>query len=219
MASRNVETAVAERDAGIESYVKGARGWYAQLVPAHMSPDHFQALLLNVLRKDPKGKLRAAAAANPLSFKAAANECARLGLVPGVTGWFVPYENRKQQTWEITLIVDWKGEVENIYKANPDVVAVESQVVRTGGAKADYFRRPGPGRPMPEHEIADDGLATAAERGPLMAVYAYCRYRDGAISTCIVLTRDEVAKIRAKAKTTDFWGPACSRTPGPAPPG
>jgi recombination protein RecT len=207
MSRQTVTAAVEKQGQGIEAYIKAAAPWYTQLAPTHMDASQFQGLLLNMLRKDLK--LLDAAERNKHSFRAAANECCRLGLVPGVTGHFVFFEDRKRGgPPEITLIVDWKGEVEQIYRS-AEVAAVVAEVVRggQGAEKPDLFRWSPTRMKVPEHEIADDGLATAAERGPLRAVYAFARFRDGEVSTCVVLTRDEVAKHRAFAKTYKFWGP------------
>src|SRR5258708_5922368 len=186
----NLVAAVDRQQNSIETYVKGARGWYSQLVPAHLTPEHFQALLLNMLRTN--DNLAKAAERNPLSFKAAANECARLGGTPGVDFYFVPFQNRKKGTVEIIPMSGWQLEVQHMHNADPNVVAVECEVVRRGGPKPDYFRRTGPGRPLIEHEIADDGLASRDERGHLAAVYCYVRYRAGSVSTTTVMLANEV---------------------------
>lgn len=187
----------------VEGRIRQARGWFAAVVPAHVNPDQFIALALGVIRRDPQ--LTAAAIQNPASFMVALAECARLGLVIGDTYHLTHFRNRETGVPDIVGMTDYKGEIQMIYNAG-SVAAVHCQVVRRGGPKPDRFRWQ-PGMTLPDHVIADDGLASEDERGPLQGVYAYATLRGGGYSAVIVMSRSEVAKHREASKTDKFWGP------------
>jgi recombination protein RecT len=193
------------RLAETEARVEKALGWFARVVPRHVDAEQYVAMAIGVLRRKPK--LAEAAWTNPQSFMWALSECARMGLVPGDTYHPVPFWNSKESRYEITGIVDYKGEVDMMYRSG-GVSSVHCQLVR-GGPTAhspDHFRWQ-PTMELPEHVIADDGLADAEDRGPLRAVYAYARLTTGGISEVAVLNRMEVMRARDSAKTKDFWGP------------
>jgi len=203
-----VRGAVAERDAqqaevaGIEARVRAARDWFNTVVPSHIDGDQFIAMCIGALRRN--HDLMQAATLNPGPFMVAASECARLGLVPGETYHFVAFRNRDTGFSDITGIVDYKGEIDMIYRAG-GVLSVHAQVVRA----ADKFVWR-PGMELPLHEILPNdsgqlGLADEDERGPLTGVYAYARLADGGFSDVIVMPLSEVAKHEAVAKTDKFW--------------
>ena len=186
--------------AAIEQKVNDALGWFTRVVPAHVNPEQYVALAVGVLRKD--RKLAAAAMANPASLMVALSDCARMGLIPGETYHLTHFGNTKTGVRDIVGIVDYAGEIDMMYRSG-GVQSVHCEVVR----RNDAFRWQ-PGMILPEHEIADDGLASDEERGPLRAVYAYARLTTGGISQVAVLSKDTVMGYRGRAKTMDFWGPA-----------
>lgn len=191
----------ADREA-IEGRITGARSWFNSVVPSHINPDQFVALCIGALRKDPD--LQAAAVANPGPFMVAASDCARMGLIPGETFHFVAFGNTSTGLKDITGIVDYKGEIDMIYRAG-GVTAVHCQVIRA----ADHFVWR-PGMEIPEHVIKENshgqvGLADEGDRGPLTGVYAYARLLDGGVSEPIVMARSEVMKHKDAAKSKKFW--------------
>jgi recombination protein RecT len=186
----------------LEGRITGARAWFNSVVPSHINPDQFVALCLGALRKDPD--LQAAAVANPGPFMVAASDCARMGLIPGETFHFVAFNNRETGLKDITGIVDYKGEIDMIYRAG-GVTAVHCQVVRA----TDHFVWR-PGMEIPEHVIKENehlqvGLADDSDRGPLTGVYAYARLLDGGVSEPIVMARSVVMQHKAAAKSKKFW--------------
>lgn len=210
MNNRTVRAEVAERDDEkremniAEKRIREAQDWFAGVVPSHVDPHQYMLIVLGALRKNPK--LMEAAIANPGSLMQAASECARLGLVPGDTFHFVPFKDKNQGYRPvITGIVDYRGEIDMIYRAG-GVVSVHAQVVR----KNDQFAWRPNVMTLPMHEIGGDqaqpGLGDQADRGPLTGAYAYARMRDGGYSEPIVMGRSEIRKHWAAAKTKDFWG-------------
>jgi len=203
----------------VKQQVRQNRAWFNTVVPAHVDGDQFVALCLGVINKG-GDKLVQALVDNPHTFLQSASECARMGLVPGETFHFVPFRNKQGNgTWayEITGIVDYKGEIDLIYRAG-GVTAVHCHVVR---AKDAFVWHPGQ-MEIPFHRIyqpegaTQEGLAGAEERGHLTGVYAYCVMASGGFSQPSVMGASEVRMHRAAAKTDKFWGPLWE--PGDKPP-
>lgn len=205
----------------LEVRVKHALNWFGAVSPQHVDPEQFVNLCLSVLRRNPK--LMRAAMETPLTFMAAASECARLGLAPDSDEYyFVPFRNKvKEQDEEgrwheryenqVQGITGYKGELNLIYRAG-EVRAVHCHVVRE---KDEFTWRPG-SMEVPHHVIhAPDfaqhqmGLAgdTVEERGILTGVYAYAEMIRGGFSQPVVMGASTVKRYRAVAKTDAFWGP------------
>lgn len=217
-ATRTLRDAVADRDDDadratvaierVKGQVRQNRNWFATVVPRHVDAEQFVALCLGVISKGDKW-VKLALYQNPHTFLQAASECARLGLVPGETFWFVAFKNKHAgNTYEITGIVDYKGEIDLIYRAG-GVVGVHCHVVR----EHDTFRwRPGD-MDVPYHVIhapegsAQEGLASVEERGHITGVYAYCTMAGGGYSQPTVMGLSEIKRHRSYAKTDKFWGP------------
>ena len=206
-----VAGAVAERRGkSVDDRARAAESWFGVLGPSHTNPAALVQLSLAQLSRVPK--LREAADQNPDSFLSAMAECARLGLMPGDTYFYVPFWHKGKDGapghWEVTGIVHWTGEVELMYRTG-EVEAVVVQVVRA----ADQFAWDPSTMRIPEHHIAPNesaqvGLADETERGKLTGVYCYVRFHGGGTSFPTVMTPAEVAKHRKISKSgTSFWGP------------
>jgi recombination protein RecT len=199
---------IAEIRADIEGRVTKARGWFDKVKPRHIDADQFIALCMGALHKDVE--LVRAAYANPEPFMVAVSECARLGLVPGTTYHFVAFESpRGSGNYEITGMVDYKGELDMIYRSGK-VASVHFDVVRANDTFV--WRR---GMEIPHHVIhapefapEQEGLAgdSLDDRGILTGVYAYARLLSGGFSEPVVMSKDAVMKRRGVAKTDKFWG-------------
>lgn len=185
-----VTQAVAQRDAGPAELVRQSRPWFATIVPSHIDAQAFVAMTIGYLRRQPK--LAAAANRNPASFMAALSECARLGLVPGDTFHLVPFEDRRNNTVEITGITDYTGEIELIYRAGA-VASVKAEIV----CQRDRFVFT---TDMDRPEHAPDWFG---DRGELIGAYAYAVMKDGATSKVIVYSRAEIERVRAVSRAGD----------------
>lgn len=191
MTTTTVSQAVARREAGPDNLVRQSRGWFATIVPSHIDASAFVALVIAYLRRNPK--LAAAATRNPASFMAALSECARLGLVPGDTFHLVPFEDRRNETVEITGIIDYTGEIELIYRAGA-VASVKAEIV----CSRDVFRFT-TDMDCPEHAPNWFG-----DRGDLIGAYAYAVMKDGATSKVVVYSKAEIDRVMAVSKTKDL---------------
>ena len=178
-----VTQAVATRDNGPAQLVRESRSWFATIVPSHIDANAFVAMAIAILRKNPQ--LARVAGQNPQSFMAALSECARLGLVPGDTFHLVPFGG------EIQGLVDYKGEIELIYRAGA-VASVKAEIVY---GKDDVRYTTDMDRP--EHAPNWFG-----DRGELIGAYAYAVMKDGATSKVVVYSKAEIDKVRAVSKSS-----------------
>jgi recombination protein RecT len=197
--------AVARRS-DIEARLDKHVGWFDTIMPSHMPARQLVALAVGEFRK--VRDLREAAEANPASFMAAVAECARLGLVPGDTGFLIGFKDKNAPGGKaVSFMTHWRGEVELIHRTG-EVETVVCQIVR----KHDHFRWVPSEMRIPEHHIPEDddsgqvGLSGAVQRGPITGVYCYVRFKDGGRSFPTVMHISEVRKHYDVAKTHKFWG-------------
>ena len=177
-------TAVAKPTPGalVAEYAKD----YAMVLPSHIKAEQWVRVSQGLLRRDQK--LAAAAAQNPGSLLSALLDCAHKGLEPGDTYHLVPFKG------EIVGIVDWKGELEMIYRAGA-VASVTCECVYEG----DTFKWV-PGimdRPVHEPNWFDPERVTR----PMIGVYAYAVMKDGATSRVVVMSSTEVEQVKKVSKT------------------
>lgn len=194
----------------VKAQLRQNRSWFSTVVPKHIDADQFIALCLGAIKKGSE-ELVQALVGRPDTFLQAASECARMGLVPGETYHFVAFKNKQSgggYAYEVTGMVDYKGEMDMIYRAG-GVRSIHCHVVRLH----DTFRwRPGE-MEVPHHVIhapdgsMQEGLASTEERGNITGVYAYCVMADGGYSQPTVMGISEIKRHRSFAKTEKFWGP------------
>jgi recombination protein RecT len=223
--STPAEIAVAE----MKKKITGHLGWFENVVPSHIDAKWFMSLCLGAINRGSDELVRALVDA-PDSFLWAASECARKGLVPGETYYFVPFRNNTDKQrgpyYQVTGITGYTGEIEMIYRSG-GVISVHYAAVRA----RDRFRWQPNLMELPEHHIAGQGVTAELreqlgdelvaamleqeglaggleERGPLTGVYAYAKLAGGGYSQPAVLGRAAVMRRRASAKTQQFWGPA-----------
>lgn len=169
-----------------------------RIVPDHIKPEAFIALVLAAVNRDPK--LKRAALLNPESLVYAMRQCAILGHNP-VRGQFVftPFNNSKATGGvEIVGIEEYRGVIERMFRAG-GVVSVHAEVVR----KDDVFRRVRGALPIHEYDERADPI----KRGHLDGVYAWAKMHTGDLSQVVWMNRSTVKKHRDVAKTDAFWGP------------
>ncbi|ASU81550.1 hypothetical protein CDO52_00965 [Nocardiopsis gilva YIM 90087] len=185
--SQTVRGEVARQESGPAAVITQYANWFASILPSHVDKRGFIALAKAHLRKN--SKLAAAAERNPSGYMMCLSECARLGLVPGDTFHILHFENRRAETVDLVGVVDYTGEIELIYRAGA-VSAVKAEIVY----ERDFFRFT-PDMDRPDHQPDWWG-----ERGEMAGVYAYAVMKDGATSRVVVMSRDEVMKVKAVSK-------------------
>ena len=190
----------AELLAYVDEEIRKCRTWYAAMVPSWADAGQLVAIAVMLMHKSPK--LAAAAATNIPGLLGCLADCAMMGLIPGKTYHLTFFRNKHNPgVYDIVGMVDYAGEIEQMFRSG-GVASVHCEAVRANDV---FFYQPN--MILPEHVIADDGLAEVEDRGPLRAVYAYARLTTGGISQVVRLPKGKVMAARDHAKTLDFWGP------------
>jgi recombination protein RecT len=187
---------VAERQTGTGSEVTKASGPPATLgalvqqmrpelaraLPKHMDADRLARITLTVLRRTP-----ALNRCSPESFAGALMTCAQLGLEPGPTGeaYLVPYGT------ECTLIIGYRGMIK-LYWQSPLAKSIDAQVVY----EHDEFDYAYGLQPFLVHK------PRLNDRGSAIAYYCAVTLANGG-QAFVVLSRDDVEKIRKRSKAKD----------------
>lgn len=189
--SQAIEKAEGKPDAMMATY----KDDFALVLPSHINADQWVRTCQGIVRRNPT--LLRVARDNFGSFMAAMLRCAHLGLEPGDTYHLVPFGK------EVVGIVDFKGEIELMYRAG-EVVSVVAEVVHQNDTfiwtpgKVDHetpARWEG-GMQRPFHDV--DWFA---ERGEMVGAYAYAEMRTGATSRVVVMNRAQIMKRKAVSKT------------------
>ena len=148
-----------------------------QSLPKHLPPDRFLRVALTCLTKTPK-----LGDCDPASFFAAMLTLTQLGIEPdGRRAHLIPYGKTVQ------LILDYKGIAELVMRSGI-VSTLHADVV----CENDEFQ-------ADKGQIVFHRVDYRKPRGEVYAVYAICRFKDGAEKTD-VMTRDEVESVRARSR-------------------
>lgn len=177
--------ALAKQNNTPSALIEQYRNDFALVLPSHIKPDQWVRLSQGVMRRNKE--LARIAMANPGSFLSALLDCARLGLEPGDTYHLVAFGN------EIVGIPDYTGLIELIYRTGA-VSSVKAELVYEN----DKFRYDPGTMDRPEH--SPDWFS--GDRGKLIGVYAYALMTDGAVSRVVVMTIDEVERVRAVSRSS-----------------
>jgi len=144
-----------------------------------------------------------AASRNPLllecdqaSIVRAVMTASQLGLEPGSPiggAHLVPFRNGRTGKHEAQLIIDYRGLID-LARRSGNIVSIEAHVVH----KADRFTCQFGLDAKLEHEPS----WTAEDPGPMVAVYAVAKLKDGG-EQAEVMTRAQVDAIRKRSRASD----------------
>lgn len=176
------------------------------VMPEHVTPQTFIGLAMAYVRRDPY--LARAAVANPLSLVTSLREIAAWGHVPmkGIAAIVAYKSDMKKHPehngFQIQAIEEVGGVIQRIHRAGA-VSAIHAEVVR----EKDFCKYNRTKMALPDHDY--DEYASAEDRGPLKAVYAYAVMLNGQPSAPVWMPKSVVMKHRAVSRSGDqFWGPA-----------
>ncbi len=158
-----------------------------EALPSHMSAQRLARIALTEVRKNPK-LLQASQA----SFIGALLTTAQLGLEPGALHqvYFVPYYNTKLQSFEVQLIVGYKGLLDLVYRSG-EISSISANTVYSN----DFFEFEYGLNEKLRHIPKIDG-----PRGEFYAVYAIAHFKNGSYHF-VVMTKEEIERIRKRSKT------------------
>lgn len=155
------------------------RQQFAAALPRHLTPDRFIRVATTALMRTPK-----LAQCSPESLMKCLLDLSSLGIEPdGRRAHLIPFENKKANTVECTLIIDWKGLAElaqrsgQIAKLHADLVCENDEFAYDLG------------------EVLYHRIDFRKDRGVPYAAYAMAVTKDGA-KYCAVMTRAEIYAIR-----------------------
>lgn len=193
------------------------RDEFAPALPAHISPERFQRVVVTAANLNPD-LLRA----NRLSLFNACAKAASDGLVPdGRDGALVIFNTKEKFKGEdgkdrerYIQKVQWMPMIAGIIKKarqSGEISALGARIVYAKELEGRGFN-PVTGEPIPprfEHKVID-GVPTVnhdpilwGERGPMVLVYSYVRFKDGT-TDFEFLHADDVAKIRNVSRAKDY---------------
>ncbi len=158
-------------------------------LPKHMNVERITRIAMTEIRKNPK-----LLQASQTSLLGAIMTSAQLGLEPGVLGnaYLVPYYNTNLKSYEVQLIIGYKGLLNLVYRSG-EVSSVYADVVY----EKDTFE-------------FEQGLTEklrhipklTGDRGAIIAVYAIAHFKNG-MHYYIVMSHDDIEKIRSRSKAPD----------------
>lgn len=159
---------------------------FAAALPKHLKVDRFCRVAITALSRTPK-----LTQCTQESFFKCLLDLSALGLEPdGRRAHLIPYNNRKANTVECTLIIDWKGLAELamnsgiIAKLHADIICENDEFEYNLG------------------EVTKHVVNWKKPRGAMYAAYAMAVTKDGA-TFVQVMTKDEIEGIRARSKSKD----------------
>lgn len=197
-----------KRATDIRALLERHKGQIALALPKHLSADRLVRVALTAIQRTPK-----LLEADQVSLFAAIIQSAQLGLEPdGALGqaWLIPFRNAKRNVIEVQFQPGYRGLLALVRRSG-ELSSVEVRAVYS----KDHFRFQYGIQSVLEHTPWDPGAAAdparydseaaytaAVDAGPLIAVYAIARLKDGGLQW-EVMRRHEVNAIRARSKSKD----------------
>ena len=190
------ETALAQRDPRVDKIraaFQAAGPKLSASIPAtmkkHMTPDRIANIVVSAALRQP-----ALLECSPASILKSCMTATALGLeCDGLLGgaYLVPFWNSKTRQKEAQFIVGYRGLID-LARRSGNITSIEAHVVHS----TDKFRCQFGLDPKLEHE-PDWNAETP---GPMVAVYAIARFRDGGYQF-EVMTRAQVDAVRSMSKS------------------
>jgi recombination protein RecT len=166
----------------------------AMALPRHITPERMIRVAMTTIQKVPK-----LLQCRPAELLAKVIEASQLGLEPdGVLGYayLVPFFNKKRDVMECQLIPGYKG-LMMLARRSGHVSTLYAKVVYQEDAYTIKYGI----EPTLEHTPAD-----SPDPGPMVAVYAVCRLKDGGVQYEWMWTREvEAIRKRSRAANDGPW--------------
>jgi recombination protein RecT len=169
----------AKRDIRTMIQSSAVRDQMAMVLPKHLTADRMARVACTTIMRVPK-----LAQCTPESLLNCLMQCSQLGLEPdGRRAHLIPFENRKNNTVECTLIIDWKGLAElalrsgSIAKLHADLICEKDEFSYDMG------------------DILHHRIDFKQPRGEPYAAYAMAVTKTGE-KFVQVMTRDEIEGVR-----------------------
>ena len=181
-----------KQSAGLPTTVKGwltseyFKQQIALALPKHMTADRFMRVALTALTRIPK-----LANCTPNSVIKCMLTCSELGLEPdGRRAHLIPFENRKMNCVDCTLIIDYKGLAE-LAQRSGTISNIHADIV----CENDDFQ-------VNRGQLVSHVVDYKKPRGPMYAAYALIRFKDGG-EKCEVMSKQDIDRIRSRSKAAN----------------
>jgi len=167
----------------IRALIEGQKNEIARALPKHMDADRLARIAFTTIRST-----RGLATCTPESLLGGLMTCAQLGLEPGPLGhaYFVPFKN------EVTFILGYKGMIELALRSGKIVSLIAREVYEHDEFEVAYGL---------EDALRHKPVITG-DRGRVIAYYAVAKLVGGG-HAFVVLSRDDVEKIRKRSRAKD----------------
>lgn len=156
----------------------------------HLTAEKLVKLVLVACSRTPK-----LMQCHPMSVLQAAMSSAELGLAPGPLGqcYFIPFENRKNNTIECQFIIGYRGLIE-LARRSGNIVSIQAEVVRAGDEFEFAYGVTTTFRHVPK---------AADANAPVTHAWAIAHFVGGG-HQLVVMTKAEVDRIRGMSKSGQF---------------
>jgi recombination protein RecT len=185
----NKKEMVAANQSKVYSLLEKMKPQIAHALPKHLDVNRFVRTALTEFRKTPL-----LWECEPMSFVGCCVMLAQLGLELGPLGqaYLLPFRNNKTNTYECTMIIGYKGQID-LARRSGQIISLSAHAVFDN----DIFNFAYGLNEVLEH------VPTLRDRGELKAVYAVARLVGGG-HQFEVLSIPDVEKVRMKSKAKDF---------------
>jgi recombination protein RecT len=161
-----------------------------KVLPAHVTPDKFMRVVLTAIAQTP-----ALAKADRRSLLTSAVKAAQDGLLPdGREAAFVTFWDKKANTNKVQYMPMIAGVLKKVRNSG-ELLAVTCNVVHHADTFRYWIDDVG------EH-ITHEPAVLAPDRGPLVAVYAVAKTKDGGTYT-EVMSRQQIDQVRSVSRAKD----------------
>ena len=180
---------IAANQSKVVSLLEKMRPEIEKALPKHLDVKRFTRTALTEFRKTPL-----LWECDPVTFVGSCVMLAQLGLELGPLGhaYLLPFRNNKTGTVDCTLIIGYKGQID-LARRSGQIISLTAHAVYEND-KFDYA--------YGLHEKLEH-VPCLTDRGPLKAVYAVAKLRDGGFQF-EVLSVPDVEKVQTKSKAANF---------------
>lgn len=172
----------------VRDMIEKQKAELAQALPQHVSADRLARVALTTLRQQPE-LLRC----STQSLLGAVMLSAQLGLEPGPLGhvYYVPFRNKRTNTYEVTFIVGYKGLLDLMWRSGKLQSIAVREVCEHDRFEFAYGL---------EEKLVH--VPALTNRGKSIAYYGIAHLKDGA-HYMLVMSRDDIERIRRRSKAAD----------------
>lgn len=189
-------TTQGNRPRTMEDEVRDFMTKYKDLIPATITHERMQGIVLNEYRNTVKLK-----ECTPVSFYGSVIRALQLGLEPGCLGhcYLLPFKNGRSGKYEVQFLIGYKGMIELIYRSGR-VLSIDARPVYDGDKLTLSYGLEDKFEHIPYHQIE------GAQKGNLRGVSLKVKFMNGGYLTDYMpICEIEEHRKRSLAKDNGPW--------------